>query len=190
MSTLKLTSQTSFYKLNNILFYALVLALVFLYLVFQPAFISIDQAQNAITGQDSRVAAYIVSFIIMLVCALTPIPAEAIALANTVIYSPLEAFLVTWLSALLSAQAGYELGRLNCYDPCKVKAGNKICRWLTTYGIKALAIMRLIPLVPFFALNIGSGILKLNRYQYIVITAVTIIPAAALLTFFPQLFLN
>jgi uncharacterized membrane protein YdjX (TVP38/TMEM64 family) len=189
MHTINLRRRTNHSQLTTVLFYSLALTMVCLYFTFQPALMSFEQVQQITTSYDSKVVAYAISFLLMLLCALTPLPAEIIALGNTFIYSPAEAFLVTWLSGILSAQAGYELGRLHGFDPCENYVNNKICRWLNAYGYKALAIMRLIPLVPFFALNIGAGVFRLNRFKYTVITALTIIPAVALLTLFPHLFL-
>lgn len=179
--------QTS--DITNILFYVIAVSLVVFYLTYQPELLSISQMQDMGSSHEAKTTVYIFSFLIMLLCALTPVPAELIALANTIIYSPLEAFFVTWISAIINAQVGFEFGRLNKLDPCKYSDSNKICEWLTRYGYKALAIMRLIPIVPFFALNICGGIFKLNRCKYTVITAFTIIPAVAVLTFFPHLFL-
>ena len=176
-------------KRPSAVFYLMAVILICVYVACQPMLMSFEQAQQIISGDESRAAAYFISFIIMLLCALTPLPAELIALANTAIYSPTEAFLVTWMSATVSAMAGYELGRLNGYDLCKDKQSNRICRFLNAYGYMALAIMRLIPAVPFFILNIGSGVLQLNRYKYSLITSVTIIPAITVLSFLPQLFL-
>ena len=190
MNSVKLSSHTRYHSLENTVFYVIAAGLIGVFLILQPMLTSIDQVQHITVLNSSKAAAYIISFVIMLVCALTPLPAEIIALGNTFIYSPLEAFLVTWFSAMVSAQIAYEFGRMNCYDPCKIKQSNKICRWLNNYGCKALAIMRLIPVVPFFALNIGAGIFKLNRCKYTVITTVTIIPAITLLTLFPQWFLT
>jgi len=175
-------------RLYNALFVLFAMALLVLYLVFQPGLISIDQTQNMVNAYDSRIAAYLVSFLIMLLCALTPLPAEIIAVTNALIFSPVEAFLVTWLSAVTSASVGYELGRLHYFDPCKSENG-KICRWLRCHGYKGLIVMRLVPLVPFFALNICAGLFKLNRTKYVLITSVTVTPAVALLTFFPTLFI-
>ncbi|MEJ2180713.1 MAG: VTT domain-containing protein [Gammaproteobacteria bacterium] len=190
MLTSKLLQHKSFnYKSGNVLFYVVVLVVVLLYLTFQPALMTFEQAQSMAGAYDYRAAVYLFSFAIMLLCALTPLPAELIVLANTFIYSPVEAFLVTWLSAVLSAYVGYEFGRLNGLDPCNYKDSGKICRWLKVYGYKALAIMRLIPVVPFFALNICGGIFKLDRCKYTLITAITILPAVLLLTFFPHLFI-
>lgn len=176
------------HTVSNFLFYVIAALLMIAYLAFQPEMLSLGQAQSISAGYDSQAVAYVISFAIMLLCALTPIPAELIALANTFMYSPMEAFMVTWFSALLSAQAGYELGRLNWFDPCKYSQGSKICRWLNAYGYKALALLRLIPVVPFFVLNIGGGLFKLDRCKYALITAITIAPAVAVLTFFPSLF--
>ena len=190
MQTIKLSQQLNHQnKLGSILFYVFATTLILLYLMFQPELISLEQTQNMSGSNESKIATYLISFAIMLLCALTPLPAEFIALTNAFIYSPFEAFLVTWFSAVLSAQIGYEFGRLNGIDPCKYKESNKICRWLNAYGYKALVIMRLIPIVPFFALNICGGIFKLDRFKYTMITAVTIIPAVLLLTLFPHLFM-
>lgn len=175
-------------KSGNTLFFAIAVALFVVYLMMSTETLSVEQAQSLTSGYDSRLTMYFVSFLVMLLCALTPVPAEIIALSNTLVFSPMEAFMVTWLSALVSANVGYELGRLNCFDPCKSQ-NSKICRWLSRYGYKGLAIMRLVPVVPFFALNLCGGLFKLNRARYTLITALTIIPAVALLSFFPHLFL-
>lgn len=173
---------------RNALFYIITATLVIIYFVFEPMFMSLEQAQEMIAAYDSKTMIYLIVFAIMLVCALTPLPAELIALVNALMFSPMEAFLVTWLSAVFSAYVGYEIGRLNWFNPCEAGDDRKICRWLRTHGYVALAVMRLIPIVPFFALNICGGVFKLNRAKYTVITAVCIIPAVVLLTAFPHLF--
>lgn len=190
MDTIKLTNQSyDRYKKSNYLFYIIGILLVTTYLAFQPDSFSLEQMKTLGGSYESKLMTYLFSFLIMLLCALTPLPAELIALTNTLIYSPTEAFFITWMSAITSAQIGYEFGRLNSIDPCKYKSSKNICRWLSKYGFSALAILRLIPIVPFFVLNISGGILKLDRYKYITITTVTIIPAVMLLTFFPHLFI-
>lgn len=191
MDTIKLPQQTNHKHIpGNTLFLVATALLVLVYLTCQPEVTSIEQVQNIGNAYDLKTEIYFLSFLIMLLCALTPLPAELIALANTLMYSPAEAFFVTWVSAVISAQVGYEFGRLNNINPCRYQDSNKICQWLTNYGYKALAIMRLVPVVPFFALNICGGIFKLNRVKYMGITAVTIIPAVAILTFFPHLFIQ
>jgi len=177
------------FKPTGYLFYIIAITLVAACLVFQPGSLTMDQIRIIGGSYDSKLATYLFSLLVMMVCALTPLPAELIALTNTFIYSPVEAFFVTWLSAVMSAEIGYEFGRLNNLNPCRYKDSNKVCHWLNKYGYKALAIMRLIPIVPFFALNICGGILKLNRYKYTLVTAFTIMPAVTLLTFFPHLFM-
>lgn len=189
MKTAGLTNQFSYnQKATNLLFIIVAGVLVAGYLMVQPELMSVEGAQSLTSNYDSKIVAYLISFLIMLLCALTPMPAEFIALSNTLVFSPWEAFLVTWLSAIVSANVGYELGRLHYFDPCKIE-NSKICRWLTRYGCKGLILMRLIPIVPFFALNICAGLFKLGRIKYLLITAITIIPAVAILTFFPHLFL-
>ena len=96
MSAIKLSQHTMHnHKPSNTWFYVTALMLVFIYLLFQPEAMSFELAQDMLGAYDSKTAAYFISFAIMLLCALTPLPAELIALANTFIYSPAEAFVVT-----------------------------------------------------------------------------------------------
>ena len=178
-----------YFTRGNSPFFVMVILLVIVYLAVQPVSSSIEYIQHIMSGYDSKIALYAIAFIVMLLCALTPLPAEIIAISNALVFSPAEAFLVTWISALASSYIGYEFGRLNGFDPCKTNAHGKICQLLNRYGYSGLAVMRLIPVVPFFALNICGGLFKLDRSKYLLITTVTIIPAVALLTFFPRLFL-
>ncbi|WP_455217882.1 TVP38/TMEM64 family protein [Kaarinaea lacus] len=189
MDTIKLHhDETKKHYGYNTFFYGIAVLLIVAYMICEPEMMSLNQAKNLGSGYESVAAMYLFSFLVMLLCALTPLPAELIALTNTFMYSPAEAFLVTWTSALFSAQIGYEFGRLNTIEPCRYRDSNRICRWLNCYGYQALVVMRLVPVIPFFALNICSGIFKLSRTHYTAITAVTIIPAIAILSFFPHFF--
>ena len=173
----------------NVLLLVVVAAAVAVFMLMQPSILTLEDIRSLFSHQDSEFALYIVSSLLMLLCALTPLPAEVIALGNTFVFSPWEAFFVTWVSAVASSCIGYELGRLSKYDPCKINKTGKMCQLLNKYGYSGLAIMRLIPVVPFFALNICGGIFKLNRMKFVLITSISISPAIAILTFFPRLFL-
>lgn len=172
--------------------YLLVIAIIVLsviYMASKQSFSSVEEIRSLFGRVEPGVMLYLIAFLVMLLCALTPLPAEIVALGNTLVFSPFEAFFITWISAVISAVIGYECGRLSQYDPCKVNKEGRVCQLISRYGYGGLAIMRLIPAVPFFALNICGGIFKLNRFIYLTITAITVVPAVALLTFFPHLFM-
>ena len=152
----------------------------------------VDEVSALYNSMDSMLLRYLLSLLFMMICAITPMPAELVVLVNGAIYTPIEAFLISWLSAMIGALLGYELGRLNSIKPAFIPINNKyrnICHRIAAGKYVTLLVMRIIPIVPFFVLNIVSGAFKLARYKYTAITAISIIPAIAILTWLPSLFI-
>ena len=53
-------------------------------------------------------------------------------------------------------------------------------RWLRRWGRGGLLLARLIPVVPFFALNFAAALLPVTLRDYLLITAIAILPHAIL----------
>lgn len=128
------------------------------------------------------------SFFLMFLCATTPLPAEAITVANGMVFGPVLGSLVTWVSAMLSAAITFWIGRrllrdsqLNLLQQDKFQ---KINNWIIRYGIYGLLLARLIPIVPFFALNIGAAFLPVSTRNYLLITGIGILPHIMIICFF------
>ena len=181
--------QGDFRRHYSGLFYLLFVLAMLIYFLVAEAF-SIPVFMQLALSFDSRYLLYFLCFAFMWLCALTPAPTEIIALGNALLFPPWEAFLLTWISASVCAYIGYEIGRLNAVKSTDGRQSSKVKRCFDKHGYLGLVVMRLLPFVPFFALNIVSGVLRLKRVRYMIITAVTIIPAVAALTFFPHIFIS
>lgn len=128
------------------------------------------------------------SFFLMFVCATTPLPAEAITMANGIVFGPFLGTLITWISAMLSAGITFCYARrllrktqISLQEQDKYQ---KLNDWVDRYGVYGLMLARLIPIVPFFALNIGAALLPVSTRSYLLVTGVGILPHIMLICFF------
>ncbi|MEZ4587195.1 MAG: VTT domain-containing protein [Gemmatimonadales bacterium] len=123
--------------------------------------------------------------------ALLPLPIEAPALLNGVLFAPVRAFVLTWLAVMVGCGLSYELGRRLGRAPAdrlfgaarmaRVEALVERAGWPTLLGL------RLSPVMAFTALNWASGILALSRPVFYWTTAVGITPGTLVFTVAPHL---
>ena len=129
-----------------------------------------------------------ISFVLMFLCALTPMPAEAVTIANGIVFGPVLGTLVTWVSAMVGDGITFLYGRYILEKSCTKftsdtnyrKLDNIIHKW----GNLGLVVARLVPVVPFFALNIGAAFLPISTRNYFLITGVCILPHIIIICFF------
>ena len=94
---------------------------------------------------------------LMVVHSFLPFPAEVVALANGLIYGMLFGTLVTWIGAMLGAQAAFWAARtfgasfVERHVPAARRA--RFDRWTARNGAAALVTMRLIPIIAFNLVN-------------------------------------
>ena len=67
---------------------------------------------------------------------------------------------------------------------------NRLGDVVERHGLRGLLTLRLIPLVPFNALNFGSGLMPLRWRTYALATLVGIVPGTAVYTFFADALLQ
>lgn len=146
--------------------------------------------QGLAAAPASRALAGLILFLLLLLGAVTPFPIKLVALTGAVIFDPGQALLLNWLGSLCGAVLAYEIGCLGGVDLCASPRTRQLCKWLRRHGDKTLLGLRLLPAVPFFALNLAAGMLGLDRARYVLVTALGIIPAVTVLTLFPRLFLT
>lgn len=130
----------------------------------------------------------LISFGLMLVCAATPLPAEALAVANGICFGPLAGAVVTWLSATTGATIVFVSSRrllaaAGALPGARTGQPGWISR-LERCSNRGLLLARLIPLVPFFTLNFGAALLPVRTRDYVLISALAILPHALI---FPAL---
>ncbi len=122
---------------------------------------------------------------LMVISAVTPFPAELVALANGMVYGPAWGTAITWASAMLGAYAAFGfcrvLGRPFARRMVGAKHWRKLDEWTERQGGGALFICRFIPLVPFFLLNHAAGLAGMTWWTFTWATGIGILPLTILL---------
>ena len=130
--------------------------------------------------------AYVVAPLVMAGVAVLPIPAEAPAMANGVLFGPLVGSGLTWLGAMLGAALSYEIARGAGRPLAERIAGrNAMARVDAAVGKGGwwgLLGLRLVPVVAFTALNWGAGLCGVPRWRFLWTTGLGIVPGAVLFT--------
>lgn len=130
--------------------------------------------------------AYVVAPLVMATVSILPVPAEAPAFANGVLFGVVVGSVVTWSGAMLGAWISYEIaqayGRPLARRIVKPPALEKVDHLAESAGWWGLLVARFIPLVAFTALNWGAGLSGVPRWRFLWTTALGIIPGAILFT--------
>ena len=104
---------------------------------------------------------YVVAPLVMTFVAVLPIPAEAPAMANGMLFGPVVGSLITWIGAMAGAWISYEVARAwgrAAAERMVSKAGlDRVDQLVEGAGWWGLLLLRFIPVVAFTALNWGSG---------------------------------
>ena len=130
--------------------------------------------------------AYAVAPLVMTGVSILPIPAEAPAMANGMLFGPVVGTLITWGGALAGAWISYEiargLGRPFAARWVREDVVQKVDETAERAGWSGLIVLRLMPVVAFTALNWGAGLCGVPRGRFLWTTAVGIAPGAFLFT--------
>jgi len=128
----------------------------------------------------------VIAPLVMAAVAILPIPAEAPALVNGMLFGPVGGTVVTWLGAMLGAVASFEIGRAAGRPAAerwlRPDALERADRLVIRAGWRGLLIARFVPLIAFTALNWGAGLTPVPRWTFVWTTAVGILPGAILFT--------
>jgi uncharacterized membrane protein YdjX (TVP38/TMEM64 family) len=120
------------------------------------------------------------------VVAVLPLPAEVPAMINGMAFGPVWGSLVTWVGAMLGAQASFELARRWGRPAAErvVPLGwlDRADRTVAHAGWPALLALRLMPTVAFTAINWAAGLTSVRRTTFVWTTAVGILPGAVAFT--------
>ena len=130
--------------------------------------------------------AYGVAPLVMAAVSVLPIPAEAPALANGMLFGPVVGSLITWSGAMAGAWISYEIA---------ARWGRPLARRFTSEAVVTridvgaeragwwgLLVLRFVPVVAFTALNWGAGLCGVPRWRFLWTTALGIAPGAILFT--------
>lgn len=124
------------------------------------------------------VAVFVVGYALLV---LVPAPASLLTVLGGVLFGLWWGTLLAWAGALLGAYGGFAIGRrLGRPAADRLLRGRlqQVDRLLARHGLVAVLALRLVPLVPFTPLNYASGLLGVRQRDYLVGTAIGIVPGA------------
>jgi len=130
--------------------------------------------------------AYVIAPLLMAGVAILPVPAEAPAMVNGMLFGPVVGTAITWAGAMLGAVASFELARAlgrpaarRLVRPATLDRADALAN---RAGWRGLLLARLMPLIAFTALNWGAGLTPIGRGRFLWTTAIGIVPGAIAFT--------
>lgn len=130
--------------------------------------------------------AYVAAPAIMAVVSILPIPAEAPAMMNGMLFGPTAGTAITWVGAMIGAWISFELARVlgrplaeRLIAPRALDKADAVAHGAGWWGLLGA---RLVPLIAFTALNWGAGLCSVPRWRFLWTTAVGILPGAIVFT--------
>lgn len=121
------------------------------------------------------------------------IPGTVLTLAGGALFGFAWGSLYNWIAANLGANLAFLIARRLGRDAVRRVGGRRldgVDRATREHGLEGLLALRLLPLVPFNALNFGSGLSAISWPAYAVATAVGIIPGTIVYTLFADAILE
>lgn len=115
------------------------------------------------------------------------LPGTLLTLAGGAIFGTVLGTLLNWIGATLGATASFAISRWFGRDAARTLLGRRAAaldKLSTEHGFAALLRLRLIPIVPFNVLNFAAGLTGIGAGQYVAATAIGILPATAIYTYF------
>lgn len=110
---------------------------------------------------------------------LAPVPKNVLSIAAGVLFGFLPGLLLVYVAALLGASMAFWLGRLLGRDAVERFTGTrveKVDAVLGRRGFLAVVGVRLVPVLPFTAINYSAGLTMLGWWPYLLGTMVGILP--------------
>jgi uncharacterized membrane protein YdjX (TVP38/TMEM64 family) len=112
---------------------------------------------------------------------IAPLPANVITITNGLVFGPLWGALLSWSTMLIGSAVCFLLSRTLGKSVAARFVGkhhlDKAERFFTRYGLQAVFIIRIMPLVPFDAVSFGAGLVGVPFVRFTVATAVGTIPS-------------
>lgn len=124
------------------------------------------------------------------------VPGTILTLGGGAVFGFFWGTLLNLAAANIGANAAFAIARALGRDGVRHLAGSdssaleKLDNVVKRHGFQGLLTLRLIPLVPFNALNFGSGLMPLRWRTYALATLVGIVPGTAVYTFFADAILQ
>lgn len=116
--------------------------------------------------------------------ALAPVPKNVASVAAGAVFGLATGFGVVLVSAVLGASIAFWIARLLGRDAVERYTGARAARVdavIVRHGVLGIVLLRLVPLVPYTALNYLAGLSALRWWHYLVGSSVGMVPGTAAL---------
>lgn len=113
------------------------------------------------------------------VATLAPLPENVLTAAAGLLFGLLAGVLIVLLGALLGAVVAFALGRALGRGAVERITGTRVARvdaLLSRHGLLAVLGVRLVPVLPFTAINYGAGLTAVRFRDHLLGTALGIVP--------------
>lgn len=150
-------------------------------------YLSRDGVDLAITWLRSSPAAALLYVMLYAAATALAIPGSILTLAGGAMFGVFWGTLYTTIGANIGANLAFGIGRYLGRDGVERLAGSRmqaLDRAAESHGFRGLLTLRLIPAVPFNALNFGSGLTAIRWPTYALATAIGIFPGTLVYTMF------
>ncbi len=161
------------------------LALVAIAVVLVRAFgwpdVAVLREQVAATGAAGPLV-FVVGYALIV---LVPSPAGLLTIAGGALFGLWVGVGLVLVAALLGAWLSYEIGRLLGRDAVARLTGDRlhrVDRLLRDHGLAAVVAVRLLPVLPFAAVNYSAGLSGAGRRDYLLGSAVGMLPGVVAYT--------
>jgi uncharacterized membrane protein YdjX (TVP38/TMEM64 family) len=138
-----------------------------------PEFVlSSIESHGPVTARLIYVGVYVVGTVALL-------PGSILSFAGAVLFGAFEGTLYTWIGATIGATFSYWMARVLGRDFVERLFGGRFAAFdqrIREHGFTGLLIVRLLPLFPFNAVNFGCGLTGIRLRDYVLATAIGIVP--------------
>ena len=124
------------------------------------------------TARLLYVAVYIVGTVLLL-------PGTLLSFVGAALFGVIEGTLYTWIGATIGATLAFLLSRWLGRDFVNQMLGGRLQRLderLSRHGFLGLLLLRMVPIFPFNGLNFGCGLTGIRLRDYVLATAIGILP--------------
>ena len=176
--------------------FLLLLGLV--YLVYEPFRNETDRAIGVLaSGNIEAVRDYILSYgawapvisavLMVLQALLAFLPAFVLAFANGLAFGAFWGGLLSLASAALAAAISFGIAHALGRAPMEAMLGKRSLgaadRWFTRYGVYAVLVARIVPVVSFDVISYAAGLTRMSFLRFLLATVVGMAPATFVYSF-------
>jgi len=124
---------------------------------------------------------------VYLIAGLVMFPVTLLVGTAAIVFGPMESVLYSLAGCLLSAALSYAIGRRLGRETVRKVAGgrlNRLSKRLAKRGVLTVVLVRVVPVAPFSVVNMVAGASHIAFRDYLIGTAVGMLPGIVLVTLF------